>query len=140
MSILFLAIIKNIKYISIIILLLICCLLSPLRAQEDTNNLYLLLKNRYESASVYKEFIPDSVFEDTSKLLDQLSNNPAFDKNTLLQIKTATQVELLDSYISNSEKHQELKELETKIKNEESKYQELQDINKKLQLELNNKE
>lgn len=138
MSILFFTTNKNICFYIVVCLLSFFPFLSTIFAQEANQDNYFQLSDKLTRAKTYRDYIPESILVDTESLLNQLSNNSSVEDDPLLKIKINSRIELLDSYILNSEKKIELKNIENQIQKEDDAYRELEDINKKLRLEIEN--
>ena len=137
MSILFLYIKKNIGLCINIALLSILCFSPIIFAQESSQNTYFQLSETLNKAKTYKNYIPENVIADTEFLLNQLQDNYYQRDNKLID-KVQSRIELLDSYIANSEKKLEVKNIEEQIQKEDDAYKELEEINTKLKLEIEN--
>ncbi len=138
MSILFLYWNKNHLVYLVILILCVHLLLTHAHARDMNENSYLVLTEKLQTATRYKDYIPDNVFSESKSLIDQFQSRAGTESDSLFDIKVNNQIDLLDIYISNAEKKSELKDIKSRIKTESAKYQELVDINNELKRELGN--
>lgn len=115
--------------------LLLCCISLPCFAQIYGDNLSFMLSQKLNSANDYKDHIPEDTFIESRKILESLNNNNNH-PDGLTKIKARQQIRLLDIYILNSQKKADRDLVEEQIKDLNIKYEELLEINRKLESEL----